>query len=113
MARRDGRACPQGAQGRCRRGKIARGLRFGARWAKRRSADFNGDGWPDLIAVDHEGDSVTLLLNQGMGRFALSSVVTEVDHGFTTDITIGDFNGDSVRSGLEPRPKLGSRAPCK
>jgi len=55
------------------------------------TADFNGDGNPDLASVNNIG-SVSVLLNNGNGTFA-----AKVDYPAGTNplaIATGDFNGD-------------------
>src|SRR5207302_6195017 len=37
------------------------------------AADVNGDGWVDLVSADHGTNSLTVLTNDGGGRFALSA----------------------------------------
>ena len=64
------------------------------------TADFNGDGHPDLVSVNY-GDpnngipsTVTFLINNGSGGFSIGSVVPvgPVDSG--QEAAVGDFNGD-------------------
>ena len=56
------------------------------------SADFNGDGYPDLATVDSSNDALSVRLNNGSGGFGSPT-------NYTTDATpfsvvAGDFNGD-------------------
>jgi parallel beta-helix repeat protein len=56
------------------------------------SADFNGDGKPDLAVVNNTSLTISILMNTGTGTFA-----AKVDYATGTspkDITAGDFNGD-------------------
>jgi hypothetical protein len=55
------------------------------------TADVNGDGKPDLIAVTSSGFNV--MLNQGHGRFASTAYSTHTNLQ-TTAVAVGDFNGD-------------------
>lgn len=56
-------------------------------------ADFNGDGYPDILVTGTDG-SLNLLLNDGKGDFStVSSVGTSTAASFTT---VGDFNGDGL-----------------
>jgi hypothetical protein len=60
-------------------------------------ADFNGDGKPDLAVANTAGNSVSVLLNKGAGRFA-----PKRDYGIGAggvgagpfDLASGDLNGD-------------------
>jgi hypothetical protein len=56
------------------------------------SADFNGDGFPDLAIADFSGNNVTILLNNGHGQFP-TAVTYPVDLN-PRAIIVGDFNGD-------------------
>ena len=64
-----------------------------------RVADFNNDGFPDILVMGSDG-SLNLLLNDGTGKF---STVTPI--GTTTGIlsqpTIGDFSGDGLEDVAE------------
>jgi hypothetical protein len=56
-------------------------------------ADLNGDGIPDL-AVAGGGNTVSLLLGDGRGGFA---VAAQVNAGSgTSGVAVGDFNGDGL-----------------
>src|SRR5690242_13515306 len=61
-------ACSSGAL------KVARsfdvGANFGLTTVSIAAGDFNGDGRPDFAATDLEGNSVSVLLNDGTGWFA-------------------------------------------
>jgi hypothetical protein len=54
--------------------------------------DFNSDGKPDLAVTTHWSDTVSVLLNDGDGKFA-----AKVDYPTNmspTSVTVGDFNSD-------------------
>jgi hypothetical protein len=55
--------------------------------------DFNGDGTPDLVTVNYNSGTVSVLLGNGDGSFQ-----PHVDYpagGFTANsVAVGDFNGD-------------------
>jgi hypothetical protein len=57
-----------------------------------RTADFNGDGFPDLAATAYQTNSVAILLNKGNGTFAAA---TSYPVGIQpNDLAPADFNGD-------------------
>jgi hypothetical protein len=56
------------------------------------SADFNRDGIPDLATANWSGGSVTVLLGTGGGAFA--DPMDFATDGSTSDLIVGDFNGD-------------------
>jgi Bacterial Ig-like domain (group 3)/FG-GAP-like repeat len=56
--------------------------------------DFNGDGIPDLVTANLEGNNVSVLLGRGDGSFgAQVQFPAGVDPIY---VTVGDFNGDGV-----------------
>ncbi len=55
-------------------------------------ADFNGDGQPDIAVADYQSDGITVLMNQGGGRFAAPEFVTT--RALTVAMVTADFNGD-------------------
>ena len=55
------------------------------------TADFNGDGKPDLLTLEAFGDGYEVLLGNGDGTFQ-PPVVTVLPSGFS--LAVGDFNGD-------------------
>jgi len=56
-------------------------------------ADVNRDNRPDLLAVDTDGDGVSLLLNNGSGAFPTAAVRFDVGSQ-PVAVAVGDFNGD-------------------
>jgi hypothetical protein len=56
-------------------------------------ADFNGDGFPDILVTGTDG-SVNLLLNDATGLF--SAVNTITTSPLPTFTAVGDFNGDGL-----------------
>ncbi|HEX4322121.1 MAG TPA: VCBS repeat-containing protein [Acidobacteriaceae bacterium] len=56
-------------------------------------ADFNNDGYPDILAVGSDG-SLYLLLNDGTGHFLTSTTVVGAYQDSLS--VIGDFNGDGL-----------------
>ena len=57
------------------------------------SADFNGDGFPDLAMVDVAAGAVRVLLNQRNGSFA--AAVLYPSGAGAAAVTAADFDGDS------------------
>ena len=55
-------------------------------------ADVNGDGYPDLIVANANDATVSILLNDGTGKFSLTSTVTV--GGSPYAIVTGDFKGN-------------------
>ncbi len=56
------------------------------------TADFNGDGIPDLVAVDRQRSSLTVLLGRGDGNFR--SPLTFPVGANPDALVVADFNGD-------------------
>jgi len=56
--------------------------------------DFNGDGNPDLAVANTSGNTVTVLLGDGTGRFSPASGSPFFVGFGPVFITAGDFNGD-------------------
>ncbi len=57
------------------------------------TADFNGDGIPDLAVIDSDGSTVDILLGNGDGTFT-SEATNPPTSGTPQSIVTGDFNGD-------------------
>lgn len=55
-------------------------------------ADLNGDGKPDLVVANHNGQ-LAIFIAKGNGTF-LSPTIFTLDFYVTGSIAIGDFNGD-------------------
>ena len=53
-------------------------------------ADFNGDGFPDLVVMSDTANEATVYLNDGTGNFHAGPVFSVVPDG----LIVGDFNGD-------------------
>src|SRR5271168_692011 len=60
------------------------------------TADFNGDGKPDLIAVNSLSGDVTVLLGNGKGEFVVGPnyAAGSGNNGVSPSAAVGDFNGD-------------------
>jgi hypothetical protein len=59
------------------------------------SADFNGDGVPDLAIIDAQGATVFVLLGNGDGTFP-PAIVTPITAEGPYRMVTGDFNGDGI-----------------
>lgn len=62
------------------------------------TADFNGDGRPDLAVADfgqpeQENGRIEILLNNGDGTFTTGN---SIEGGFPYFLSLGDFNGDGI-----------------
>ncbi|HEY6413669.1 MAG TPA: FG-GAP-like repeat-containing protein [Edaphobacter sp.] len=55
--------------------------------------DFNGDGIPDIVTDDLDGQTMTVLLGKGDGTFLSHSRITIPG---LSSIAVGDFNGDGA-----------------
>ncbi len=58
------------------------------------SADFNGDGKPDLATVNRNANTVSVLMNNGDGTFATKVDYTTGSGSGPTEIVAADFSGD-------------------
>jgi hypothetical protein len=74
-------------------------------------ADVNGDGKPDLVAVNKFGGSVYVALNQGHGIFGFAQTY-HVPGGLLSpapcEVAVGDFNGDGKPDIIVTAPRLNS-----
>jgi FG-GAP-like repeat len=59
-----------------------------------RSADFNGDGKPDVVTTDQESNAVTILLGDGRGGFTEAAGSPFPAGEAPWSVAIGDINGD-------------------
>jgi uncharacterized protein (DUF2141 family) len=57
------------------------------------TGDFNGDGKIDIAVANQQGSAVTILLNDGLGRFTPVPFTVPVD-GQPSFVAVGDFNRD-------------------
>lgn len=57
-----------------------------------KTADFNGDDFPDAAVINNADDTVTVFLNNGSGTLALSSNYTTGD--FPSNLALTDVNND-------------------
>ena len=66
-----------------------------ATFSKIRSADFNMDGYKDIIGIGMQATGVSILLNKGDGTFQSGFSQSLTQSGYA--ITIGDFNKDGYQ----------------
>ncbi|MFN2531415.1 MAG: FG-GAP repeat domain-containing protein [Pyrinomonadaceae bacterium] len=58
------------------------------------AADFNDDGWPDLATDDWQNNNVTIVLNDGSGRFMSPGLSFSVGRMPYHKLRSADVNGD-------------------
>ncbi len=58
------------------------------------AADFNGDGKPDFVTANSNGDSVAIFLGNGSGGFTAASGSPFAVGTNPRSVAVGDFNGD-------------------
>lgn len=59
------------------------------------AGDLNGDGYPDVVVLDQNSDTVSIFLNDQTGSFpAVSSLSVAVGNS-PASVTLADLNGDS------------------
>lgn len=75
-------------------------------------SDFNGDGYPDILAVLFMGSAseVRVYLNNGRGYFTYSG--QSFGQGIEYPITVGDFNGDGFMDAVITGWRNISSDPC-
>lgn len=65
------------------------------------SGDFNGDGRTDLITTNIGTGTVSVLLSNGDGTFTRTDSTSGLVPGSnTSEVTVGDFNGDGVQDAV-------------
>jgi len=73
------------------------GVKFGTGerpYQRLRSADLNQDGHPDIVTSNFKENSVSVLLGDGKGNFALAGGKNIPVPQCPCGVAIGDFNGD-------------------
>lgn len=59
------------------------------------SADFNGDGTPDFAVLNSDSDSVTIVLDDGLGGYNAEPAIEPLPGASQlSSLAVGDFNGD-------------------
>jgi len=71
-------------------------------------ADINKDGKADVITADYHGDSVSVLFGTGTGMLGPKATYPTVSGAETSNLAIGDLNGDTVVDVLATNPLSGS-----
>jgi hypothetical protein len=61
------------------------------------TADFNGDGKPDMAVVNEGSNDISILLNTGVSSISFSSAVNYTVGLQPSSIAIADFNGDGFK----------------
>jgi hypothetical protein len=68
-------------------------------------ADLDDDGVPDVVTADYHGDSVSVLRGAGGGALAASVSYPTIDGGETSNLAVGDLDGDDILDVIASNPQ--------
>ena len=57
-------------------------------------ADFNADGYNDVVVTNNSSNTIGVLLNNGDGTFATAVTSSTGSGSYPFGVTVGDFNAD-------------------
>lgn len=72
------------------------------------AVDINKDGLLDVITADYHGDSVSVLLGMGAGSFRTKATYPTIAGAETSNLAVGDVNGDSILDIVATNPSASS-----